>query len=254
MALASDPSMQRLTRRTFLECSGIATGAWLMGSRQLSAAVLPGLETVVPPSLSGEEVTGQPDIWALEVRFKPMRMIHTDLTDPKTGRTSRQLVWYLAYRAVTRSTSRVPTPESEKGWRSALVPEFTFVTEDGGKQQVYPDRILPQAVAAINRRERHAYKNSVEIDDRLPPLTPDNSKSLNAVDGVATWTGIDPNTDFFTVYMGGFSNGYKMQKGPDDQEIVLKRTIVQKFWRPSDRFDQSEDEIRLKGEPSWIYR
>jgi hypothetical protein len=29
---------------------------------------------------------------------------------------------------------------------------------------------------------------------------------------------------------------------------------MQKFWRPSDRFDQTEDEIRLKDEPVWIYR
>src|SRR5262245_49303445 len=133
--LASDSSMQQLTRRTFLECSGIAAGAWLLQPSSLFSAVAPGLETVVLPALSGEEITGQPDIWALEVRFKPMRMISTELTDPKTGKSSRQLVWYLAYRAVARKTSRVPDADSEKGWRSALVPEFTFVTEDGGKLQ-----------------------------------------------------------------------------------------------------------------------
>jgi hypothetical protein len=181
-------------------------------------------------------------------------MIYVPVTDPKTGKSRKELVWYIAYRALVRAGSRVPESAEEAQDRPIFVPEFTFVTDDDGKVQTYADRILPEAQKAINKRERYQYKNSVDVVGPLPQITPDSSKQLKSLDGVATWTGIDPDTDFFTVYMTGFSNGYKVSQGPDGQEIVLRRTLMQKFWRPSDRFDQSEDEIRLKGEPSWVYR
>lgn len=246
--------MQSFSRRQFLETSCLAAGAWMIGPRGLSAAIAPGVETVAAPQITGEETAAQPDMWALEVRFKPLRMIYTELTDPKTGKSAKELVWYLAYRAVARKSSHIPEVDEGQELRPIFVPEFTFVTEDGGKQQVYPDRVLPQAQAAINKRERYKYKNSVEIVGPLPAVTPEGSKAIISLDGVATWTGIDPTTDFDTIYFTGFSNGYKKVPGPDGKSLALRRTLMQKFWRPSDRFDQSEDEIRLKGDPSWIYR
>jgi hypothetical protein len=246
--------MQSITRRDFLETSCLAAGALIVGSRSLSAAVVPGVETVVPPRITGEEISGQPDIWALEIRFKPVRMNYCELTDPASGKSAKQLVWYLAYRVVVREGSRMAEATAALRERPIFVPEFTFATDDDGKQKVYQDRILPEAQRAINRRERHQYKNTVEIVGPLPDATPEGAKVLKTLDGVATWTGIDPNTDYFAVYLTGFSNGYKTGKGPDGQEIILRRTLVQKFWRPSDRFDQTEDEIRLKDEPVWIYR
>jgi hypothetical protein len=245
--------MHSLNRRRFLESSCLATGAWLLGARRLSAAVRPGVETVVAPMLTGEELSGQPDIWAFEVRYKPMRMLQVELTNPRTKRTRKEHVWYLAYRAVVRPSSHVPE-NSDPQTQPVFVPEITFVTEDEGKMQIYPDQVLPEAQAAINRRERHNYKNSVEIVGPLPKVSPDNAKALTSLDGVAMWTGIDPDTDFFSVYLTGFSNGYKTEKGPNGKDIVLRRTLQQKFWRPSDRFDQDESEIRFKEDPNWMYR
>lgn len=245
--------MPSYNRRQFLETSSLAAGAWMLGGGSTWGAILPGVETVAAPVIAGEESTAQPDIWALEVRYKPVRMIQVTLTNPKTGQTGRELVWYLAYRAVVRASSRVPAgiPASD---RPIFVPEFTFVSEDEGKNERLDDRVLPAAQQAINKRERHEYKNTVEIVGPLPDITPDRSKQIHSLDGVATWTGIDPHTDFFAIYMTGFSNGYKVEPGPDGEDIVLRRTLMQKFWRPSDRFDQNETEIRLKDEPKWLYR
>jgi hypothetical protein len=246
--------MQSFTRRYFLETSCLAAGALIVGPRNVSAAIAPGVETIAPPNITGEERSLQPDIWALEIRFKPVRMIYCEITDPATGKSAKQLIWYLAYRAVVREGSRLKEATAALRERPVFVPEFTFVTDDGGKRKVYQDRIIPEAQTAINRRERHEYKNTVEIVGPLPDVTPAGAKVLKSLDGVATWMGIDPNTDFFSVYLTGFSNGYKTGKGPDGQEIVVRRTLMQKFWRPSDRFAQTEDEIRLKDEPGWIYR
>ena len=58
--------------------------------------------------------------------------------------------------------------------------------------------------------------------------------------------------DWFNEH-GGI-DGYKVEPGPNGEEVVLRRTLAQKFWRPGDRFDQHEEEIRLKDELFWIYR
>jgi hypothetical protein len=245
--------MQHLNRRHFLGTSLLAAGSFLIRPRQGFSAIAPGVETVAAPLISGEERNAQPDIWALEINYKPVRMLLVELTDPKTGKTAKELVWYLAYRAVVRSSSGVSAvvrPED----RPTFVPEFTFVVEGRGAPKVYPDRVLPGAEAAINKRERYKYKNSVEIVAPLPKMTPEKSKVMHSLDGLATWTGIDPDVVYFSIYMSGFSNGYKVTAGPNGEEIVTRRTLVQKFWRPGDRFDQHEDEIRLEGEPKWIYR
>lgn len=246
--------MTNFNRRQFLEASCLAAGAWAFAPSSLSAAIAPGVETVASPLITGEEGSAQPDLWALEVRFKPVRMIYVELPESKTGKSSKQLVWYLAYRAVARKASHTPDLPEDSPERPVFVPEFTFVTEDEGAPHTYQDRVLPVAQAAINKRERHNYKNAVEIVGGLPEVTPEGAKTLKSLDGVATWTDVDPNTDFFTVYMSGFSNGYRVETGPDGKEIVLRRTLAQKFWRPSDRFAQNEEEIRLKDEPFWLYR
>ena len=54
--------------------------------------------------------------------------------------------------------------------------------------------------------------------------------------------------------MTGFSNGYEVTKGPNGDEIVLRKTLVQEYWRPGDELLQDEREIRSVGEPQWIYR
>ena len=245
--------MQHLNRRQFLEGSLVAAGTLLAAPRLGFSAIAPGVETVAAPLITGEERNAQPDIWALELNYKPVRMILVELTDPQTGKTARELVWYLAYRAIVRNSSGVSDSVKPED-RPIFVPEFTLVVEGRGAPKVYPDRVLRPAEAAINKRERYKYKNSVEIVAPLPKMTPEKSKILRSLDGVATWVGIDANVVYFSIYMSGFSNGYKVTEGPKGEEIVTRRTLVQKFWRPGDRFDQHEDEIRLQDEPKWIYR
>lgn len=245
--------MQPLNRRQFLDRSLLAAGALLALPRTGLSDIAPGVETVAAPLITGAERNAQPDIWAMEVNFKPVRMIQVDVTNPKTGKTSRELVWYLAYRALIRSSSGISDAGKPED-RPIFVPDFLFVVESRRGIEKYEDRILPAAQAAINKRERIDYKNSVEVVGPLPKITPDRSRVLKSLDGVAMWTGIDPDVVNFTIYMSGFSNGYKVEQGPNGEEVVLRRTLAQKFWRPGDRFDQHEEEIRLKDDPYWVYR
>src|SRR5258708_7344561 len=225
--------MQDQNRRQFLTNSLLAAGTLLVAPRPGFSAIAPGVETVATPLITGEERNAQPDIWALELNYKPVRMILVELTDPKTGKTARELVWYLAYRAVVRSASGVRDTDNPED-RPVFVPEFTFVVKGRGGPKVYPDRVLRPAEAAINKRERYKYKNSVEIVAPLPKITPDKSKVLHSLDGVATWVGIDPNVVYFSIYMSGFSNGYKVAEGPDGEEIITRPTLVHTLRHPGD--------------------
>lgn len=268
--------MQNLNRRQFLNRSLLAAGTLCAFPQTGFSGIAPGVETVVAPLITGEERNTQPDIWALEVNFKPVRMIQADVTDPKTGKTARSLVWYLAYRAVVRANSNLADSIKPED-RPVFVPELTFVVETKQGPEIHEDRILPAAQAVINKRERVNYKNSVEIVGSLPKVTADRARTWNSLDGVAMWTGINPDVVFFSIYMSGFSNGYKVGQAPEGEELVTRRTLAMKFWRPGDRFDQNEEEIRLadqavlrtwprfdqsdaeKGDreednPRWIYR
>src|SRR5437868_13020860 len=128
--------MQHLNRRQFLENSLIAAGAWAALPRIGSAAILPGIETVVAPLITGEEKNAQPDLWALEIRFKPVRMIQVELNDPNATKSGKVLVWYLGYRAVVRSSSGVPDSASAED-RPIFVPELTLVVDGKSGPQPY---------------------------------------------------------------------------------------------------------------------
>jgi len=105
----------------------------------------------------------------------------------------------------------------------------------------------------------------------VPATVPEKSESeANAIYGVVMWRNIPSETDFFTVYMSGFSSAYRTMTGPDGEKIVARHTIQLDFWRPGDRFDQNEAEFRLPTDrfdevgtklresdnrnPKWIFR
>lgn len=219
-------------------------------------------EIQVPGVATGEELIQQRDLWVLEVNFKPLRMVTVELTDPATGQKRLERVMYLVYRAVNRPLAargvdkeRQPANEFDPPVSPPMfVPEFTLVAEDDGQQRIYHDIVIPEAQAAINRRERRNYKNSVEVVGPIPDFAQPGEPAENAIYGVAMFRGVDPAVDRFTLYLTGFSNGFRRVEGPDGKPIIQTKTLVQKYWRPGDQFDTREREIRLDGDSRWIYR
>lgn len=306
-----------------------------VGHQQTATAQLPtGYETKSEAEATGYELRSQSDLWIFEVRFKPMRMQTVTLTDPKTGRKTREIVWYLVYQALIRpqerrgddSDTRPDNDDFEdvQLTKPLFVPDCTLITDDNGVQRIYHDVIFPEGEAAIEKREGRKYLNVVEAIDEIPDSTAHGALKETVVDGLIMWRGVDPRTDFFKVMLDGFSNGYRHVKGPvsnqqlhelkeagaiDESTLLWKvpkknplasirawvrgkrvpglfgeategetapketetwfyavpgdqaknstiwrRTIVQNYWRPGDRFAENEGEIRRKGEPVWIYR
>lgn len=217
-------------------------------------------EVTLTAQATGEELSAQPELWVMEVRFRPMRQMVVDITDPKTGQKSPRHVWYVAYRAVnrklaSRAVENAPVNELDPPViPPQFIPEFTLVTTDGDEPREYRDQIIPEALAAIQQRERLALKTSVTAVSDLPAAADPGSPEETVISGVAMWTGIDPEADRYTVFFTGFSNGFKKVAGPDGTEVVQMKTIQTKYWRPGDRFEQKEPEIRLDGLPVWIHR
>ncbi|QDT37292.1 hypothetical protein [Stratiformator vulcanicus] len=228
-----------------------------------------GFAVTAEPSVSGEELTTQTDLWVLEVDLKPARLIRVGITDPKSGEKTEELIWYLVYRVKNRALKTPPeTPDldpvnvyDDPPGPSLIIPRFLLVTQDGDAPVSHFDVTIPEAQAAIERREMRGdlkdtkLNNSVSIVQPIPKRLAEGEKPDrdDVIYGVAMWRNIDPETDFFRVALEGFSNGYQEMKGPGGQPMILRRVLVQDFWRPGDQFEEEEKEFQFKGGPRWLY-
>ncbi len=237
----------------------LASLVWSGESATAHAQVLRGGETRFDGVVGAEELTSQSDLWILDLYFKPMRQIAIEVTDPITGKKQPEYVWYIVYRAYTRELAdrkdtNAPVNEFDPAVKPPMfVPEFVLVTNDTDSPEFYTDVLCPEALEAINRREKGNYLGSVDVTGPIPKAGKTGS-GRKGIEGVAIFRGVNPDADRFTVYMTGFSNGIQVVKQPDGSTSILNKTIMQKYWRRGDRFNQSEVEIVPDGQPSWIYR
>lgn len=203
------------------------------------------------------------NIWNLEFAFKPLRMIHVDVPQP-TGKMRRQLIWYMVYRVKNNGQHLVPVALQDKFGHKTYAsqsapqvvnigavdasgdirffPQFVFESLERGKS--YPDRIIPVAIPLIEQREASSAKllSTVEISKvGIPVSTPNADRS---VWGVATWEAVDPETDFFSIFVQGLTNAYHLDAAPQGGILYRFKTLQLNFWRPSDQFFEHEREIR----------
>jgi hypothetical protein len=224
------------------------------------AQALRGGEIKFPALATGEERTSQSDLWVMDVYFKPMRMIPIELTDPKTGEKKLEFVWYIVYRGFhhkleTKGAENKPENVLDpKVAPQQFIPEAVLMLTDRDKSAIYHDQVIPEALIAINKREKGHYKDTVNIVGPIPDAAEPGSDEEVAVEGVFMWKGVDPKANHYSVFLTGFSNGIRQVKGPQGDPIIQTKTIMQKYWRRGDRFDQREFEIILDGDTQWIYR
>lgn len=202
-------------------------------------------------------------VWYLNFAFKPLRMISLDVPNPD-GTTTRKLVWYLVYYVQNLGNHQSPSPEKDQfghvTYRTTPINRRTlrffptFILQTHDKEQSYLDSIVPGAAVAIQRREDSAIplRNSVQIS-RASILESDGGDGQR-VWGVVTWTGIDPRTDYFSIFVEGLTNAYRWTDDPDGfrpgdsvgkGRKFTNKTLQLNFWRPGDSVLQHEDEIRF---------
>lgn len=183
------------------------------------------------------KVKADSKIWVLNFRFLDPRLITVDV--PKRG---RKVCWYLWYQVINH------TKEPHE-----FIPDFELVTHDHGKQRVFHDQILPTVQEQIRKIEDptgyYNIKNSVTMTyDPIPPTKPDATP--RAVTGVAIWDDVDPDTNTFSIFVTGLSNGYS----EDDNGVRRRKTLQLNFKRYGDRYFQKSEEIRFEAPAQWIYR
>jgi hypothetical protein len=229
-----------------------------------------------------KDVSFRHDVWALDFTFKPVRFIDIELPGPDgTLRTKR--IWYMVYHVNnpgvvyragdTRFTDVAPDPRTDeltaardvdttrqtlnlgqiqeinKGEPVKFVPSFLLYSRDNRK--AYLDRVIPVAIQAIEEREdkNRKLQDSVAISGEIPAS---DEQRDNSVWGVVTWEDIDPETDFFSIYVQGLTNAYKWVDTPEGRKYAYK-TLRLDFWRPGDDLEETEDEIRfLKSTWQWL--
>jgi hypothetical protein len=229
------------------------------------------------------------DVWCLEFTFKPLRMIEVDVPQPG-GQTQRQLVWYMVYRVRNTGAaehgevhpdgtfSTTPAPVDSLRFMPHLVLTSHDLDDQGEPvRKSYLDRVLPAAIEPIGKREFGAGEllHSVQMAQQTLPL--ETGRSQQGRWGVATWVGIDPDVDFFSVSVRGLTNAYQWedpagayQAGdpPGKGRTFTWRVLQLNFWRPGDRFGENEREIRYGAAPDkgayyeggegvayrWVYR
>jgi hypothetical protein len=262
-------NQQRIDRRESLRRAAAMLGALAAAPRLSWAETVRGFEQIAPATTSLTEQKRQRGLWVLEVQMKPMRLIWVNNPTATGDETKREQIWYLAYRAVNRPLTQPsnddtdpvneldPVPE-----KPIFIPELTLVTYDDPDKpvqvQVLRDVVMPPAVAAINQIESHrpgepVLKDTVSVIQPVPDLatSPADEKWIY---GVATWRGVDPNTDYFSVILDGFTNGYEKRKNANGQDELWRKVLVQKFARPGDRFDPNQAEFGFSGKPTWEYQ
>lgn len=263
----SDASLS-LTRRDVLR-GALATalaGAWLPLGALAEDRLDMGFARLIPGVASGEELARQPELWVMDISYKPMRLMFVEILDKATGKKKREQIWYLCYRVVRRPVQGrdpggaepinplEPVPGTPK-----FLPQFTLVTYDNPQSQVPTriqlDMIIPEALAAINKVEKpHTYKDSVHIVQDLPEAVAANTPDAPYLYGVATWRGIDPRTDFFKVIVSGITNVYETRGGEGDAKSQWRKVLVQKFHRRGDQFDPNIREFEFDGAAEWQYQ
>lgn len=181
-----------------------------------------GFDVVAKPVATGEERQAQPDLWIFELHFKSLRMIEVEVTDARTGTKKPEIFYYLVYRAINREIDRKQQDEEirpindlgENPPANFYVPQISLVTTDNGKRTVIRDSIIPEAQRAISQREQLPLLNSVEATQPVPETVPLDAEDPESFYGVAIFKGVPDDTDYFTLFLSGFSNGYKLVKGP----------------------------------------
>ncbi len=229
------------------------------------------------------------DVWCLELAFKPLRIIEVDVPLP-TGRAQRKQIWYIVYRV--RNTGAGLTAEvkpdgsfvtAEEGTEPVrFLPEFVLASQDrtdAGQPlgKAYLDRMIPAAIEPIRRRELSQGRLLTSVEMARQDLRVETGRVQRGEWGVAMWEDLDPQIDFFSIYVGGLTNAfrwddpagaYKLGDPPGAGRLFTRKKLQLNFWRPGDEIEEDEREVRYGAAPGrgdlygsgegvayqWVYR
>ena len=179
-------------------------------------------------------------IWVLHFTFKDPRLITVDV--PGRGRKICLYLWY----QVTNNTNQPHT----------FIPTFELVTSDTRK--TFMDEVLPKVQEAVRQVEDSSnqlkIRNSVSIAaEPIPPSQPD---AVRKVTGVATWDNFDPDSNRYSIFVTGLSNGWTVTDPTDGgtEPVIRRKTLQLNFKRLGDRYYMDSRDIQFVPPAQWVYR
>jgi hypothetical protein len=233
---------QHYPRRKFLKGCLASASALACGGRLLAAN--PNEREVKPAAnpLDIDKIGKDTNLWVLDFKFKDPRVIKVDV--PARG---EKVCWYLWYQVINNT-----------GKPQFFIPDFDWVTLD--QKTSHHDQILPKVQEDIRKIEDpHDYlkiKNSVTIGANAIPPSRENADPI-AVTGVAIWDDINPDSNHFSIFIQGLSNGWARTDDPIEpgkKTVVRRKTLQLNFHRLGDKYYQKSEEIRFESPAKWDYR
>jgi len=181
-------------------------------------------------------------VWVLDFKFKDPRLIKANV--PGRG---QKICWYLWYQVINYTKE----PRT-------FIPDFELVTHD--RNTVHHDQILPAVQEAIRQIEDPTdflkMKNSVTMASEPIPVSQRKDALPRPVTGVAIWDDVDPESNRYSIFVSGLSNGWSITDpiAPDTKPVVRRKTLQLNFRRLGDKFDMKSEEIRFVPPAQWLYR
>src|SRR5947209_5791008 len=226
-------------------CGGVAllTALILVPAYGVTQGMRPNEREAKPQiNVQDKDDIRKPDskIWVLELKFYDPRLITVDV--PGRG---RRLCWYMKYQVINNT----PDPHM-------FIPDLELVTLD--KPGLYHDQVLPKVEEAIRQIEDPTgyleIKNSVTIASKPIPVSKPGLP--RPVTGVAIWDDVNPDSNRYSIFVSGLSNGWSLAEDPTDpkKQVVRRKTLQLNFRRPGDRYNQTSEEIKFVPPAEWIYR
>jgi hypothetical protein len=204
----------------------------------IAVAVNPN-EREVKPGANVQDT--QDGLWVLDFKFKDPRLIKVNV--PGRG---QKICWYLWYQVINYTKE----PRT-------FIPDFELVTHD--RNTVHHDQILPAVQEAIRQVEDPSdflkIKNSVTISNEPIPVSRADALP-RPVTGVAIWDDVDPDSNRYSIFIAGLSNGWAVTDpiAPETKPVVRRKTLQLNFRRLGDKYEMKSEEIRFQGPAQWLYR
>ena len=205
------------------------------------------------------------DVWEYEFSFLgQLRQARLEVPDLETGTTSQKNVWYLLYRVrdlgSTLTYDQVKEnpdfehmladlkrdrsiPAEKKFFLPRLSLEGSVISRasDGYQKVAYHDKISPMVLRQIQRLEDPSLNllDPISMSQTTIPLA--KTDADGGVWGVAVFEDVDPRIDFVSVYVGGLTNAFRINKNADQRNPM--KTLQLNFWRPGDVVAEEDDRI-----------
>jgi hypothetical protein len=206
-----------------------------------------------------KDVSFRHEVWMLEFKYKPIRMIWAYIPGPG-ARMQRKQIWYMVYQVTNRGKAFRAVETDDKLYKLVTVdkpvrfaPVFTLEVHSVLRKEVegsvkgYVEQYIPIVLPAIQAREdKHRDFLSSEQMPRKELAVGETAW------GVATWQDVDPYNVWFSVYVEGLTNAYTFSDDPAKYAAKANepfreiRTKVLKinFWRPGDEYTVRENQVR----------